>query len=70
MDRRVKRSSSDDAVLFHGQAVLVEFFRMLYPDDFEFEGRRAIVLTVGKPLPEASSSHGIARVLTYRLSPA
>ena len=66
----VAGSKSDYAVLFHCRTTLVESFRMLYPDDFRFEGRRAIVLTVGEPLPEAPFSHCIARALTYHLRPA
>ena len=66
----VKGSKNDYAVLFHCQTTLVESFRVLYPDVFRFEGRRAIVLTVGEPLPEAPFSHCIARALTYHLRPA
>jgi Domain of unknown function (DU1801) len=55
-------------VLFHCQTNLVETFRTLFTDDLVFEGNRAIVLRVGKPIPTSSLRFCIDAALTYRLS--
>ncbi len=55
-------------VLFHCQTNLVETFRTLFTDDLVFEGDRAIVLRVGKPIPTSSLRFCIEAALTYRLS--
>jgi Domain of unknown function (DU1801) len=55
-------------VLFHCQTNLVETFRTLFTDDLVFEGNRAIVLQMGKPIPTRSLRFCIEAALTYRLS--
>jgi hypothetical protein len=55
-------------VLFHCQTNLVETFRTLFTDDLVFEGNRAIVLRVGKPIPTSSLRFCIEAALTYRLA--
>lgn len=50
---------------FHCQTQLVETFRELYPQTFEFEGNRALLLTVSGSLPEAAIKHCLHLALTY-----
>lgn len=53
------------ALYFHCQSGLVDRFRTLYPDDFEFEGKRALVFEAGRKLPERPLRHCIALALTH-----
>jgi hypothetical protein len=59
----------DDAVglYFHCQTTLVSTFRDLYPEIGEFQGNRAIVLSVDWTLPEDAVRHCAAMALTYHL---
>ncbi|WP_408611390.1 DUF1801 domain-containing protein [Bowmanella yangjiangensis] len=50
---------------FHCQTQLVETFRELYPQTFEFEGNRALLLPVSGSLPEAAIKHCLHLALTY-----
>ncbi|GGO64844.1 DUF1801 domain-containing protein [Bowmanella pacifica] len=50
---------------FHCQTLLVETFRELYPQTFEFEGNRALLLPVRRSLPEAAIKHCFHLALTY-----
>jgi hypothetical protein len=45
----------------------VESFRLLYPDQFRFEGNRALTLSLGEAVPEAAFRHCVALALTYHL---
>lgn len=63
----LKGSPDKVAVLFHCQTNLVASFRERYPDVLKFEGNRAIVLPVAKPLPKQALKHCIAMALTYHL---
>ena len=63
----LKGSPDKVAVFFHCQTNLVVAFRERYPDVFKFEGNRAIVLPVAKPLPANALKHCIAMALTYHL---
>ena len=47
---------------------LVTTFRSLFPNDFEYEGNRAINFTAEEAIPEDSVRFCIAAALTYRLS--
>jgi hypothetical protein len=63
-----KRSSpSRYAVCFNCHTNLVETFRMLFPDDFTFEGNRAIVFHQAEALPGDTLAFCIAAALTYHL---
>ncbi|RDI57728.1 hypothetical protein [Microvirga subterranea] len=57
------------AVFFHCRTGLVPTFRALYPDEFTFHGRRAIVLPVGSSLPAYALRHCLTLALTYHLHP-
>ena len=63
----LKGSLDDYAVYFHCQTTLVESFRQLYPEQFAFEGNRALIFTVRDPLPTEALRHCIALALTYHL---
>lgn len=62
---RVKASDTDCAVYFHCQTTLVESFRGLYPDQFRFEGNRALIMDIRKPLPREALAHCVALAFTY-----
>ena len=53
------------AMYFHCQTNLVSSFRQLYPTEFTYEGNRAILFDVDKPLREKPLRHCIALALTY-----
>lgn len=56
------------ALYFHCQTGLVEMFRDLFPDDFAFEGNRAVKLRLGQPVPKDAVRTCIAAALTYHLN--
>ncbi|MEM9908987.1 MAG: DUF1801 domain-containing protein [Cyanobacteria bacterium P01_D01_bin.44] len=53
------------AIYFHCKTKLVETYREVYGDLFEFEGNRAIVFNVEAKLPTRALKHCIALALTY-----
>lgn len=53
------------AMYFHCQTKLVDTFRELYRDLFQFEGNRAIVFHVDDVLPVEELKHCILLSLTY-----
>lgn len=55
------------ALYFHCQTNLVETFRTLFPDDFRFEGNRALVFGLQDKLPRDELALCIAASLTYHL---
>lgn len=55
------------ALYFHCRSGLVDRFRELYPDSFEFEGKRALVFAASGKLPEKKLRHCIALALTHHL---
>jgi len=63
----VRGSTDRFAIYFNCKTTLLESFRQLYPDVFEFGGNRALIFQVGQPLPVEPLSHCIALALTYRL---
>lgn len=63
-----KRSSpSQYALCFICHTNLVETFRMLFPNDFIFEGNRAMLFHQAEALPRDSLAFCIAAALTYHL---
>ena len=56
------------ALYFHCQSGLVDMFRTLFPDDFAFEGNRAMVFRFGEQVPEDALAICIAAALTYHLN--
>ena len=55
------------AMYFHCQTNLVEMFRSLFPNDFAFDGNRAILFPRDK-VPTKQLSECIAAALTYHLN--
>jgi Domain of unknown function (DU1801) len=62
-----KSKPTQVAMYFNCQTTLVETFRSLFPDDFEFEGKRALVFTESAPVPTDALCLCIATALTYHL---
>ncbi|MEM8807630.1 MAG: DUF1801 domain-containing protein [Cyanobacteria bacterium P01_G01_bin.38] len=61
-----KPSAPDQyAIYFHCKTKLVETYREVYGDLFEFEGNRAIVFHVEAKLPTRALKQCIALALTY-----
>lgn len=55
------------AVYFNCQTNLVESFRQMFPNDFRFEGNRALILALKQEMPEDALGFCIAASLTYHL---
>jgi Domain of unknown function (DU1801) len=55
------------AMYFHCRTGLVESFRAMFPNDFRFEGNRALVFGLDAPVPRDALSVCIAASLTYHL---
>lgn len=55
------------AMYFHCQTNLVETFKTLFPNDFAFEGNRAIVFNLAEKLPQDALGLCIQAALTYHL---
>jgi len=54
------------AIYFHCKTKLVDTFRELYRDTFNFEGNRAIVFNEDDEIPVAELKHCISLSLTYK----
>jgi hypothetical protein len=65
---REKKTQGDFAIYFKCQTTLVATFRELYPDEFRFEGNRAILFNLNDKIPVHELSHCIALALTYHLN--
>lgn len=63
-----KADPSKYAMYFHCQTNLVDTFRKLYPDEFTYEGNRAIVFHRDDEIPLGELSHCISLALTYHLN--
>ncbi len=55
------------AMYFNCQTTLVATFRSLFPNDFQYEGNRALLLNLSGPLPKKELSICITATLTYHL---
>ncbi|WP_282610699.1 DUF1801 domain-containing protein [Pelagibius sp. Alg239-R121] len=62
---QVKGQEGRYALYCHCQTSLIESFRALYPDDFRFEGNRAVILDAADQLDDEALRHCIALALTY-----
>ncbi len=65
MDWKLK-SPNHYYLFFHCQTKLIDTFRELYGEVLEFQGNRAIVLSLLKPLPEPAIKHCFELALTYQ----
>jgi len=55
------------AMMFICTTKLVDRFREIYPDDFNFEGNRALVFNAGEAIPRDQLIHCIGMALTNKL---
>lgn len=55
------------AMFFHCQTSLVSTFRDIYPDEFRFQGNRALLLRHGGTIPGEAVRHCAALAFTYHL---
>ena len=62
------KQPGDYAMFFHCQTSLVDGFRELYPDEFMFQGNRAIVFSQGNSIPTKALMHCVAQALTYHIN--
>ena len=61
------KSPEKIAIFFNCNTTLVDSFRRMFPNDFEYEDNRAILLQVDRPLPKKELSFCISASLTYHL---
>jgi hypothetical protein len=61
----VKGDPGRYAAYFHCQTTLIDRFRELYPDEFAFEGNRALLFERDRKLPKPTLKHCLALALTY-----
>ncbi|MBM5032402.1 DUF1801 domain-containing protein [Vibrio parahaemolyticus] len=59
------KSPNSYYLFFNCQTKLIDTFRELYSDELVFQGNRAIVLSLSKPLPETVIKSCIELALTY-----
>ena len=57
------------AIYFNCHTTLVETFKTLFPNDFEFEGNRAIIFDAEKSIDSETVGFCIAAALTYHRKP-
>ena len=55
------------AMYFHCQTNLIESFRTMFPNDFRFEGNRALIFELSERVPRDALAVCIAASLTYHL---
>ena len=53
------------AMYFNCKTTLVETFRTIFPNEFKFEGNRALVFTVSDSIPDDSVKYCIGAALLY-----
>ena len=60
-----KAAPNEVAVYFNCKTGLVDAFRTLFPNEFKYEGQRAIVFSPDDPVPRDALAFCIAAALTY-----
>ncbi|MDC5839601.1 DUF1801 domain-containing protein [Vibrio europaeus] len=65
MDWKLK-SPNNYYLFFNCQTKLVDTFRELYGEELVFQGNRAIVLSLSKPIPETAIKCCLELALTYQ----
>ena len=53
-------------IYFHCQTSLVETFKEVYADTFEYDGNRALIFKLGATLPMKQLSHCLSIALRYK----
>ncbi len=64
---QIKSHSGQFAMYFHCQTTLVDSFREMYREEFQFQGNRCIVFDDRDNIPVHALRHCIALALTYHL---
>ena len=65
---QIKSQKGKYAMYFHCQTTLVDTFKEIYRDLFEFEGNRSIIFSEEGDVPEQELRHCISLALTYHLN--
>ena len=65
---RKKSNQGQYGIYFNCQTSLVSTFRQMYPDEFTYEGNRAIIFNKNEVIPVNELRHCITLALTYRLN--
>ncbi|NIY92865.1 DUF1801 domain-containing protein [Vibrio diazotrophicus] len=60
------KSPNNCYLFFNCQTSLIDTFRELYSEELEFQGNRAIILSLSEPLPETPIKHCLELALTYK----
>jgi hypothetical protein len=63
----VKSDEEQYGMYFHCQSSLIETYRKIYPQEFTYQGNRAIIFNVQDKIPLKKLSHCILLALTYHL---
>ena len=61
----LKGSDERYGLYVHCQTTLIPTFRELYPEDFTFEGKRALIFSTREAVPQDALKHCSALALTY-----
>ena len=67
MDWKAK-ASGRYALYFNCQTDLIDTFKVLFPNDFVFEGNRALVFRLGEAIPADSVAFCMGAAFTYHLN--
>lgn len=65
---QIKSQEEKYAMFFHCQTTLVDTFKEMYRDKFEFDGNRSLIFSVKNKVPVKELSHCISMALTYHLN--
>jgi len=63
----IKDEPNHVAMYFICTTTLMDDFRVMYPDTFDYRGNRALVFDVNEAFPDNELRHCIAMALTYNL---
>lgn len=61
----LKGSLDQYAMYVNCKTTLMDSYRLMYPDAFQYEGQRALIFSTASTPPEAPLRHCIALALTY-----
>jgi len=64
---QIKSQEGKYAMFFHCQTTLVDTFKEMYRDKFEFGGNRSIIFNIKDTVPVDELSHCVSMALTYHL---
>ena len=67
-DRCDKNNPQQYAMYVHCRTDFIETFRQMYPVEFNYFGKRAIIFSLDEKVAKKQLSHCVALALTYHLS--